>query len=111
MYKFRVFVHGINFQMRAPDEDVIECLGFYITGFVEAESPERAEGLVIDLLRGHATLQENVLNPREDPPQLFVEEITEIEDWPVDTKRPLTGFAFYNDPEVSWRKDNSSANT
>jgi hypothetical protein len=109
MPKFRVFVHGINFQMRAPDKDVAELLGFYTIGFVDALSPQKAEELVIGLLRDHTDLREDVLNPQEDPPRFFVEEIAEIADWPTDTKRPLTGLVFYNDPDVSWRKDNPSA--
>ena len=109
MRKFRVFVHGINFQMPAQDKVVPELLGFYTNAFIEAESAEKAEFLAIDLLRDHPSLK-GVLNAREDPPRLFAEEIIEIEDWPPDTARPLTGLAFYDDPDVSWRKESQRAN-
>jgi hypothetical protein len=70
---------------------------------VEADSPEQAEQIVVDLLRADPRLQEGVLNSREGPLCLFVEEIEEISEWPADTIRPVTGFAFYDNPDVSWR--------
>src|SRR2546429_10007738 len=102
MRKYRAFVHGVNFQMHTHGRDVVQPLGFYTNVFVEAESTEKAESIVIDLLRDSPKLRADVLNPRDDPPRLFVEEIEEITDWPVDTIRPLTGFAFYDDPNRSW---------
>ena len=105
MSKYRAFVHGVNFQIRNLDRDLVEPLGFYTNAFVEAESPEAAELLVVELLRDDPKLRDTALNPRDDPPRLFVEEIEEIEDWPPDTAHPLTGFAFYNDPEAEWRTD------
>ena len=101
--KYRVFVHGVNFQF--PDPGPAEPLGFYVTAFVEAESPEVAESTTVELLRNKPELRDEVLNPHRDPPRLLVEEIEEISEWPVDTVRPLTGIAFYNDPDVSWRSN------
>jgi len=109
MLKFRVFIHGVNFQIRDRDKDIIEPLGFYVTAFVEAESPSKAESIAIDLVRDKPGLRESVLNPRDDTPRMFVEEIVEISDWPPDTARPLTGFAFYNDPNISWRQKDKRA--
>jgi hypothetical protein len=90
--------------MHNHSQDAVELLGFYTNVFVEAESPEKAESIVVDLLRDSPTLGRDVLNSRENPPRLFVEEVEEIADWPPDTTRPLTGFAFYDDPDVSWRQ-------
>jgi hypothetical protein len=109
MHKYRVFVHGVNFQMHTHHQEAVELLGFYTTVFVEAESREKAESAAVDLLRDSPNLREDVLNPLEDPPRLLVEEIEEIADWPPDTTRPLTGFAFYDDPDVSWRQSDEHA--
>src|SRR4051812_30040808 len=103
MHKYRAFIHGVNFQIRNHDKGIVEPLGFYVSAFVEADSPQKAESIVIDLVRDEQELRESVLNPRDDPPRLFVEEVEEISEWPAETARPLTGFAFYNDPDVSWR--------
>lgn len=110
MLKFRVLIHGVNFQIRDLDKDIIEPLGFYVSAFVEADSPQKAESIAIELVRAKPGLRESVLNPRDDAPRMFVEEIEEISDWPVETARPLTGFAFYNDPNVLWRKKDECAN-
>lgn len=97
MPKFRAFVHGVNLQMRRSDSDVVERLGFYTNGFVEAESPKAAESMVVDLIRDRAELRKAVENSREDPPRIFVEEIA---DWPAGTARPLTGFALFKEDET-----------
>jgi hypothetical protein len=109
MPKFRASIHGVNFRMRTGSPDKEQLLGFYTNAFVEAESPEAAESIVVDLLRADPRLREDVVNRRDDPPRLFVEEIEEIADWPPDTARPLTGLAFYDDLEVSWRQGKEGA--
>ena len=73
----------------------IQTYGFYTTVFVEAESREAAENAAIDALRKSPKLRDTVVNQRDDAPQLFVEELRQITDWPADTKRPVTGFAFF----------------
>jgi hypothetical protein len=105
MPKYRAFVHGVNFRLRNQPDGGAEPVGFYVSAFVSAESPDEAESLVIGLLRDEPKLRENAINDRSDPPQLFIEELEEIDDFPADTARPLTGFAFYADPEAEWRTD------
>ena len=107
--KYRTFVHGVNFRLRDQPDGGTEPVGFYVTAFVAAESPEHAESTVIELLRDEPKLRDNALNPPDDPPRLFVEEIEEIDEFPPDTVRPFTGFAFYNDPDVSWRQRDEHA--
>jgi hypothetical protein len=103
MPKYRAFVHGVNFHMHLSDAKEVERLGFYTNVFVEAESVAAAELVAVDVLRDDPDLRQGVLNPRDDPPRLFVEEIKEIADWPADTARPRTGLALYDEsqPEVA----------
>lgn len=108
MPKFRVFVQGVNFHLHLSDAEVSERLGFYTNVFVEAESSQAAELLAVDVLRDDAKLKEGVLNPRDDPPRLFVEEIEEIAEWPADTARPRTGLALYNEDKPE--QDDEPAN-
>lgn len=97
MTKFRVLIRGANFQMRDVASVSIEPMGFYVTAFVEAASPEAAEDASLDLLRAAPKLRAAVLNLPDDPPQMFVEEIEELAEWPTDSSLPLSGFAFYNE--------------
>ena len=99
MPKFRAFVHGVNFHMHLSDSEVVERLGFYTNVFVEADSPEAAELLAVDVLRDDTKLNDGVLNARDNPPRLFVEEIEEIAEWPADTARPRTGLALYDESQ------------
>ena len=99
MPKYRVFVHGMNFRLRLSDAEHAERLGFYVTSFVEADSPDAAESAVIDLLRHQPKLRGTVLNAPDDPPRMSAEEVEEIADWPADTARPLTGLALYREDE------------
>ena len=110
MPKFRAFIHGVNFQMRDNESDVCEPLGFYVTAFVEAESSEAAEEAAVDLLRASPKLRGGILNPPDDPPRMFVEQIEQLAEWPTDSKLPLSGFVFYNDPDVVWRNETKPAN-
>jgi hypothetical protein len=108
--KFRAFIHGVNFHIRDGDTQQVEPLGFYVTAFVEAHSAEDAELAAVALLRDAPKLRGQVLNTPEDPPRMFVEEIEELSEWPADCVHPLSGFAFYNDPDEDWRNEPKSAN-
>ncbi len=99
MQKFRALIRGQNFQMRNMEGQGIKTYGFFITVFVEAESPEVAENAAIETLRQSPKLRDSVVNPPDDSPRMFVEELQEIADWPADTKRPLTGFTFFTGNE------------
>jgi len=98
MKKYRLFVCGENFVFKVDDEE--QRLGFYTSVFIEAENAEEAELKAVDLLRNDPKLKDGVLNPKSDPPMMFVEEIEEVESF-VGESLPRTGFAFFpHDDEI-----------
>ena len=110
MPKFRAFIHGVNFQMRDSEFDANKLLGFYVTVFVEAESPNAAEYAAIHLLRASPKLHGTTLNPPDDPPRMFVEQVEPLAEWPSDCTIPLSGFAFYDDADGDWRNEPEPTN-
>jgi hypothetical protein len=88
MAKFRTLLHGVN------DSGNAQPCGFYVTAFVEADSGNEAKSLAISLVQK----SNKISDARFKTIDLGVEELHEIDDWPVDTSRPLTGFAFYDHP-------------
>jgi len=108
--KFRALIHGVNFHIRDSDSQRVELVGFYVTAFVESHSAEDAELASVALLRDSPKLCGQVLNPPADPPRIFVEDMEELAEWPADYTLPLSGFAFYNDPDEDWRNEPKSAN-
>ena len=92
------------------DSPSIEPMGFYVTAYVEAASPEAAESASVDLLRATPKLREAVLNPPDDPPRMFIEEIQQLAEWPTDCALPLSGFAFYNDTDEDENNEPKTAN-
>src|SRR5262245_20908608 len=110
MPKFRAFIHGVNFHMRDVDSEGVKPLGFYVTAYVEAGSQEAAEYASVNLLRVSPKLREAVLNPPDNPPRMFVEEIQELAEWPTDCALPLSGFAFYHDDNEDEHNEPKSAN-
>ena len=107
--KYRVFIHGVNFQIRDGDTQQVKPLGFYVTAFIEADSPENAEFAAVALLRESPKLRGQILNPPDDPPRMFVEEMEELSEWPSACALPLSGFAFYDDPDEDWRNEPNPA--
>ena len=97
MPKYRAFIHGANFHIYSHDSQQVETLGFYTNAFLEAQSPESAEFEALELIRHLPKLRGVVRNPPDDPPRICVEELEEIAEWPVDTVRPLTGLALYDE--------------
>ena len=98
MKKYRLFVCGENFVFKVDDEE--QRLGFYTTVFIEADNAEEAELKAVGLLRNDPKLKECVLNPKSDPPMMFVEEIEEVESFAGESL-PRTGFAFFpHDEEI-----------
>jgi hypothetical protein len=109
MPKFAVMIHGVNFLIRDIDSPEPSLMGFYINAFVETETAEEAESSAIELVRTSPKLRAAVANSPEDPPRIFVEEVAELEDWPENAARPLSGFGFYNDPDAEWRNNSETA--
>ncbi|MBN1968296.1 MAG: hypothetical protein JW870_02910 [Candidatus Delongbacteria bacterium] len=96
--KYRVFINGKNFLIKENDNSV-ERLGFFTNVFIEAESQYKAEHMALQILRDDKELKEIVINSQEDLPILTVEEICELEDWPVGISFPRTGLSLYPEEE------------
>jgi len=90
--KYIVSINGRNFLMRMDGK--IRKAGFYTTRFVEAQDVEEAEAVAIGLIRSDAKLSSSILNRREDPPILTVEEIEEVK-----KLQSQEGYAFYPEEE------------
>jgi len=90
--KYRVMVEGANFLITFDNEATKH--GFFTTRFVEANGPEAAEAIAMDMIR--LELANVVENDLADSPVMFLEEIEEIDalvDYPV----PGAGFAWFPD--------------
>ena len=99
MPKFRVLIHGIDFDTHDDSTESTRPLGFYVTAFIESGTREEAESDAITVLRSAPQLSSTILNPPNKPPKVFIEELVEIPDWPRNCTRPLTGFAFYDESD------------
>lgn len=87
---YRCSICGENF----PGDMLGESspIGFYTTRFVNADSPEQAEMLALDLLRGEEFFNIPAEKRSEDA-KVFFEEIAEVA---PDTERvPNSGFSFF----------------
>jgi hypothetical protein len=74
-------------------------MGFYTTRFVEAETPEGAEDLAVQQIRGDDKLRKTVINDKSDPPMIYAEEIIMLETF-EGIKLPGTGYTFFYDDET-----------
>jgi|SRR6185503_5391750 len=89
--KYRVMVEGANFLITFDDEATKH--GFFTTRFVEANDPEAAETIAMDMIR--LELADLVENDMADSPVMFLEEIEEIDSL-IDCP-PGAGFAWFPD--------------
>lgn len=89
---YRAMVRGENFFMRLKGE--IKRYGFYTTRFVEASRREDAEHDALDRIKNDAELRAAVLNPDNIAPELFIEELVEVEADNVPENKGA-GFSFY----------------
>jgi hypothetical protein len=86
---YKVLVRGENFVFLLDNEPT--RLGFYATRFVEAKSYKAAEILALDLVR-HDKKLGRLLNARDDPPMLFIDELDEV---PASNVENTPGFTFF----------------
>jgi len=92
--KYEVILNGVNFLI--PVNGDRKLMGFYVTRYVEASTPEQAETLAIELISASGKFDGIVLNKDDDPPRIFLESIYEIDSFDgLDTLEP--GFGFYDD--------------
>ena len=71
----------------------VECVGFYTTRFIEAETSEEAEKAAVALIRTDPKLKHSVLNERNDPPMVFVDSNEEVSE--SDVPDIAQGFTFF----------------
>ncbi|MDI1310658.1 hypothetical protein [Prosthecobacter sp.] len=105
MPKYAILIHGVNFLIHDADATAPQLRGFYINAFLDALTPQEAEDRAVELVRTSPKLRAIVTNGPDDPPQMFIEELAELDDWPADCVRPLSGFVYYDDPNAEWRHE------
>jgi hypothetical protein len=73
MRKYRVVLNGANFLLQIGDSP--ERHGFYTTRYLEAENPEAAELVALELVRTDEKLRGSTMNERTDSPMIYLDEI------------------------------------
>jgi hypothetical protein len=76
MALFHVFLHGEHFLIHKDGADA--WMGFYKNFYVEADNADQAEQAAIRRLTGDPGFRAMVRNPPDQPPELNIEETTEI---------------------------------
>jgi hypothetical protein len=74
-------------------------MGFYVTRFVDVERPELAHNAAIDTVLSDDQLNGAVLNERDDPPRLFVDEVEPVSQ--LDVPDMPQGFVFFEEDMLS----------
>ncbi len=92
--KYRVLMNGRNFLIEMEGKE--RKYGFFQTFFVDAESPERAERLVVQKIKDNPDLARVVRNVRSDPPTIHLEELEQVGVFPADNKVEA-GRAWYSE--------------
>ena len=92
MKKYKILLQGNNFLLKLDGNKNI--FGFYTTRYVEAENLKDAENIAIELIRNDHELRQSVLNKKNDPPIIFVDEIDELENF-KGVKTPGKGYSFF----------------
>ena len=91
---YAVMIEGKNFIMKFEGKK--QKTGFFVKRAVQGTDEREAELKVMDLLR--TELRESVLNKKDDPPMMYLEQIREISE--EEAKNiPKTGFTFFTDEE------------
>lgn len=103
MAHYRVLLLGENFLLTVDGTPT--RMGFYTTRFVQADNPDGAELLAVDLIRHDKKLKDSVSNERSDPPMIFADEIEVIDEAAVPKSSP--GYSFF--PMDSTDADGSDA--
>jgi hypothetical protein len=92
MKKYRVRLNGQNFNMGAGN-----ILGFYTTRWVKAEDPESAKKVAISLIINDDSFIYTIQNDKNDPPKIFLDDLTEVGWFEFLIKKPGRGYTFYPD--------------
>ena len=94
MKKWAVMIHGEGFLIEF--EDGIRESGFYTTRWVEADSPDGAENLAVELIRDDERLLSITRHDSSQSPMLYAEKITELSSFEGNDP-PGAGFTFYRE--------------
>jgi len=90
-------MNGQNFLMSLQDK--AKKYGFFQNIYLEAPTPEEAELLAVKQIRNTAELKNATLNAKDDPPMIYLNEITELESF-EGIENLGEGRTFY--PEKKW---------
>lgn len=108
MPKYQLNVMGRNYMIRFHPTHRAAKHGFYTKFFIEAASPEEAEGVMVGLIRVDRSINDFVCNAPDDPAMFEVEKMYEIADWP-DCARPRMGLAWFPEDSAKPSKVESGA--
>ena len=92
MKKYQLFLNGRNFLINMEGKP--QRHGFYTTRWVEAENPDDAELKAVENIKADSELKKCVLNDKDDPPMIYLEEIYELDSF-NGVNPPGKGFSFY----------------
>lgn len=90
--KFKIVVEGQNYIVNL--DEIPQRCGFFTTRFVEAENLSEAENIVRQLIRDE--LKEVLLNDRNNPPVISLDEVVEIVSF-GDNDVPGFGFTWFKE--------------
>jgi len=99
MGRYRVRIEGRNFVLQMEGESPGYRSGFFVTRDVDGASPDEAEANAIHLIRDDDHIKSITLNPKSDPPMLYIDSIRELK---VDEESlNNSGYVFYTGDEES----------
>ena len=98
MKKYRVLLNGRNFILETGD-DGPKKHGFFTTRWVKANDEVEAENSAVEMIRQCSKLRSAVLNEKDDPPRIFLEEIYIAGAFEYFRRKPGKGYVFYPEDE------------
>jgi hypothetical protein len=94
MTAYEVLVNGTNFLILFNGKS--KKMGFYTKVYVQADNVQNAEFKAMDMIREHENLKKIVLNKKEDPPMMYLEEMVEINNFRA-IQSKTQGLAWYEE--------------
>jgi len=73
---FRVDLRGENYLVKFEDKQTKK--GFYTSIWVKAKNPEEAHLEAVKVVQNQKDLNKIILNPKDDSPMIYLEEIVEL---------------------------------
>ncbi len=93
--KYNVMLEGRNFLLDIDSS--VKKYGFFTTRYVEAENPEQAEMIAVQLIREDQKLKTATKNEGSKP-MIYLYSITELESF-EGVRLPGTGYTFFPDDQ------------